>query len=103
MVIEIMELDRKVFGKITTKEIIGADPPAIPDTENMLESELQTLLSQLESQSKEDLKKLLAEQQNAERLVNSRPGAMALAQDKIQMYTKYSQKYIQSINQKLES
>ncbi|QUC64566.1 hypothetical protein NsoK4_09115 [Nitrosopumilus sp. K4] len=97
------ELERKVFGKITTKEIIGAEPPAIPDTKNMLESELQTLLSQLESQSKEDLKKLLAVQQESEKLVNSRPGAMALAQDKIQMYTEYSQKYIQSINQKLES
>ena len=27
-----MELDRKVFGKITTKEIIGSFPPAVPDT-----------------------------------------------------------------------
>ena len=97
------ELDRKVFGKITTKEIIGAEPPATPDTKNMLEDELQILLSKLESHSKEDLKKLLEEQQNAEKLVNSRPGAMALAQDKIQMYTEYSQKYIQSINERLQS
>lgn len=97
------DLDRKVFGKITTKEIIGAEPPALPDTKNMLENELQTLISQLESKNKEDLKKLLGEQQEAEKLVNSRPGAMALAQDKIQMYTEYSQKYIQSINQKLQS
>ena len=97
------ELDRKVFGKITTKEIIGADPPAIPDTKDLLESELQTLLTQLKSQSKENLQKLLEEQQSAEKLVNSRPGAMALAQDKIQMYTEYSQKYIKSINEKLQS
>ncbi len=99
----LIELDKKVFGKITTKEIIGADPPAIPDTKNLLENELQLLLSQLESKSKDDLRKLLEEQQNSEKLVNSRPGAMALAQDKIQMYTEYSQKYIQSINQKLLS
>ena len=97
------ELDRKVFGKITTKEIIGADPPAIPNTKDLLESELQTLLTQLESQSKENLQKLLEEQRSAEKLVNSRPGAMALAQDKIQMYTEYSQKYIKSINEKLQS
>ena len=97
------ELDRKVFGKITTKEIIGAEPPATPDTKDLLESELQTLLTQLESQSKENLQKLLEEQQSAEKLVNSRPGAMALAQDKIQMYTEYSQKYIKSINEKLQS
>ena len=98
-----IELDKKVFGKITTKEIIGAAPPAIPDTKNLLDSELKTLLLQLESKSKEDLQKLLTEQQNAESLVNSRPGAMALAQDKIQLYTEYSQKYIKSINEKLHS
>ena len=95
------ELDKKVFGKITTKEIIGADPPAIPDTKNLLDNELQSLLSELESKSTEELKNLLEEQKISEKLVNSRPGAMALAQDKIQMYTEYSQKYIQSINQKL--
>lgn len=97
------ELDKKVFGKITTKEIIGAIPPAIPDTRTLLENELQNLLSELESKNKESLKKLLEEQKASERLVNSRPGAMALAQDKIQLYTEYSQRYIQSINQKLLS
>jgi hypothetical protein len=97
------ELDKKVFGKITTKEIIGANPPAIPDTKNLLESELQTLISQLEFKSKVDLQKLQEQQQNAEKLINSRPGAMALAQDKIQLYNKYNQRYIQSINEKLKS
>ena len=43
------ELDRKIFGQITTKEIIGASPPAIPDIKNLLDSELQHLTSQLES------------------------------------------------------
>ena len=98
-----MELDRKIFGKITTKEIVGSFPPAIPDTKNLLESELKYLTSQLESQSKEDLQKILEEQHNAEKHVNSRPGAMALAQDKIRLFTEYSQKYIQTINQKLQS
>ena len=95
------ELDKKVFGRITTKEIIGAEPPAIPNTKNLLENEFQILLSELESKNTEELKKLLEEQRISEKLVNSRPGAMALAQDKIQLYTEYSQKYIKSINQKL--
>lgn len=98
-----MELDRKVFGKITTKEIVGSSPPAIPETKNLLELELKHLTSQLESQSKEDLQKILEEQHIAEKHVNSRPGAMALAQDKIRLFTEYSQKYIQTINQKLQS
>ena len=97
------ELERKVFGQITTKEIIGAFPPAIPDTKNLLEAELQHLTSQLELQTKETLQQLLEEQQILEKHVNSRPGAMALAQDKIQLFTEYSQKYIQTINKKLQS
>ena len=97
------DLDRKIFGQITTKEIIGASPPAIPDTKNLLDAELQQLTSQLDLQNKENLQKLLEEQQILENHVNSRPGAMALAQDKIQLFTEYSQKYIQIITQKLQS
>lgn len=97
------DLERKVFGEITTKEIIGASPAAIPDTKNLLDSELQNLTRNLDSQTKETLQKLLEEQRISEQHINSRPGAMALAQDKIKLFTEYSQKYIQIINRKLES
>jgi hypothetical protein len=99
----LIELDKKVFGNITTKEIIGADPPAIPETRDNFEKELSTLLTELSSQPKINLEKLLDEQKIAETHINSRPGAMALAQDKIQMFNVYNQKYIQSIKEKLES
>jgi len=97
------ELDKKIFGKITIKEIIGAIPPAIPDTKNLLENEFQNLINELKSQTKDNLKKLLKEQQIANKQINSRPGAMALAQDKIRLFTEYNQKYIQTINKKLDS
>jgi hypothetical protein len=97
------ELDKKVFGGITIKEIIGADPPAVPDTKNLLENEFQKLINDLESKTREDLKKLLNEQQIADKYINSRPGAMALAQDKIRLFTQYNQKYIKTINQKIKS
>ena len=87
-----LELDKKVFGKITTKEIIGSEPPAIPDTKNLLEKELMNLTTQLESQSQENLKNLLEQQKIAEIHVNSRPGAMALAQNKIQLFNEYNRK-----------
>jgi len=99
----LLELDKKVFGNITTKEIIGADPPEIPDTKENLEKELATLLSQLESSSKENLEKLLEEQKIAEDHINTRPGAMALAQNKIKLFNEYSKKYTQRIKEKLES
>jgi hypothetical protein len=96
------ELNKKVFGKITTKEIIGAIPSAT-ETKKLLENEYQNLINELESQNQDNLKKLLKEQQIANKHVNSRPGAMALAQDKIRLFTEYNQKYIQTINEKLQS
>ena len=98
-----LDLDKKVFGNITTKEIIGADPPALPDTKENLEKEFSTLLAELESVPKMNLEKLLEEQKTAENHINSRPGAMALAQDKIQLFNEYNEKYLQSITKKLQS
>jgi hypothetical protein len=99
----LLELDKKVFGNITTKEIIGADPPEIPDTKNNFEKELTTLLEELKNIPKVNLEKLLEEQKTAEAHINSRPGAMALAQNKIQLFNEYNEKYIQSIKEKLDS
>jgi len=99
----LLELDKKVFGNITTKEIIGAKPPAIPDTKNILEQELVILLAELKSLSKENLEKILEQQKISQIHVNNRPGAMALAQNKIELFNKYNKKYIQTIKEKLES
>jgi len=99
----LLDLDKKIFGNITTKEIIGADPPALPNTKDNLEKELVTLLAELESVPKMNLEKLLEEQKNSENHINSRPGAMALAQNKIQLFNEYSEKYVQSITKKLQS
>ena len=100
-IILLIELDKKVFGKITTKEIIGADPPAIPDTRDLLENELKVLMAALESISPTNLEKILAEQEIAEEHINSRPGAMALAQNKIKLFNEYNGRYVKTIKQKL--
>ena len=97
-----IELDKKVFGKITTKEIIGSDPPAIPDTRDLLENELKILLTELESTSSNNLEKIIEEQNIAEQHINSRPGAMALAQNKIKLFNEYNEKYVQTVKQKLK-
>ena len=98
-----LELDKKVFGTITTKEVIGAVPPTIPDTQNNFEKELAILLAELTSYSKIDLERLLEEQEIAEAHINNRPGAMALAQDKIQLFNVFNQKYVKAIKKKLDS
>ncbi len=99
----LIELDKKIFGKITTKEIIGAMPPEIPDMKNIFEKELEILLAKLESEPKENLENLLEQQKITEKHVNSRPGAMALAQNKIQLFNEYNKKYVKTIKAKLES
>ena len=98
----LIELDKKVFGKITTKEIIGSDPPAIPDTRDLLENELKILLTEIESTSSNNLEKIIEEQNIAEQHINSRPGAMALAQNKIKLFNEYNEKYVQTVKQKLK-
>ena len=98
-----VELEKKVFGNVETKVIIGADPPENPDTKDILEKELELLLKELELQPKENLQKLLEQQEIAEKHINSRPGAMALSQNKIQLFNKYNEKYVQIIKQKLNS
>lgn len=97
-----LELDKKVFGRITTKEIIGAVPPAIPNTQDILKKELAILLVELTSLSKENLKRLLEEQKIAQTHINSRPGSMALAQTKIKLFNEYNQKYLLAITKQLE-
>ncbi len=98
-----IELEKKVFGNIQTKLIIGADPPANPDTKNIFEKELDILLEELKSQPQENLEKLLEQQKIAEKHINSRPGAMALAQNKIQLFNEFNKKYMQKIKEKLDS
>lgn len=96
-----IDLDKPVFGKITAKEIMGDDPPLNPDTQNILEHEFELLKKNLGSKSKNEIKQLLENQIYVEKQMNSRPGAMALSQPKIRLFTEFSQKYIQIMKQKI--
>ena len=92
------DLHKRVFGHITLKEIIGSQPPAIPDTQNLLVSELDMLLKELKDKTRSEILHLLQEQHKAQDIVNSRPGAMALAQNKIRLYNKYSKIYTDALS-----
>ena len=98
----LLELDRKVFGNVMAKEIIGADPPAEPDTRERLEEELARLVGRLESAPRRQLEDLLERQRASDAHVNSRPGAMALAQGKIRIYNEYSKRYASAIRSRLQ-
>ena len=94
-----LELNKKVFGDIITQEIIGSEP-SIAEIKIIFEKELLILVEKLKSISKENLDNLLEQQKICERHVNTRPGAMALNQSKIEMFNDYNNKYLKKINEK---
>ena len=82
-----------------TQEIIGSEP-SISNIKIIFEKELIILVEKLELISKENLEKTLEQQKICERHVNTRPGAMALNQSKIEMFNDYNNKYLKKINEK---
>ena len=82
-----------------TQEIIGSEPSII-EIKTIFEKELSILVANLESLSKENLDNILKQQKICEKHVNTRPGAMALNQSKIEMFNDYNNKYINKINEK---
>ena len=83
-----------------TQEIIGSEP-SISEIKIIFEKELKILIKNLESITKENLHYLLNQQKICEKHVNTRPGAMALNQSKIEMFNDYNNKYLEKINEKL--
>ena len=94
-----LELNKKVFGNIMTQEIIGSEP-SISEIKVIFEKEIKILIKNLESISKNNLENLLDQQKICEKHVNTRPGAMALNQSKIEMFNDYNNRYLKKINEK---
>ena len=85
-----------------TQEIIGSKP-SISEIKIRFEKELEILIKNLESISKENLENILEQQKISQRHVNTRPGAMALNQSKIEMFNDYNSKYLKKINEKFST
>ena len=97
-----LELTKKVFGNIMTQEIIGSEP-SISEIKIIFEKELVILIKNLGSISKENLKNLLEQQKISQKHINTRPGAMALNQSKIEMFNDYNNRYFKKINEKIST
>ena len=85
-----------------TQEIIGSEP-SISEIKIIFEKELIILIKNLESTSKENLKNLLEQQKISQKHINTRPGAMALNQSKIEMFNDYNNRYFKKINEKIST
>ena len=97
-----LELTKKVFGNIMTQEIIGSEP-SISEIKIIFDKELVILIKNLDSISKENLKNLLEQQKISQKHINTRPGAMALNQSKIEMFNDYNNRYFKKINEKIST
>ena len=97
----LLELNKKVFGNIMTQEIIGSEPSII-EIKSIFEKELSILVKNLELISKENLDNILKQQKICEKHVNTRPGAMALNQSKIEMFNEYNNKYLEKIKERID-
>ena len=83
-----------------TQEIIGSEPSII-EIKTIFEKELSILVEKLESISRENLDNILKQQKICGKHVNTRPGAMALNQSKIEMFNEYNNKYLEKIEEKI--
>ena len=96
-----MDIWQEVFGKIKASVVVGS----IPDVDEMnkiFKLELNFMESGLQNMSNSELESEKICQIKSEDLVNSRPGAMAMSQKKIRMFTKYSRMYIDKIDCELQ-
>ena len=84
-----------------TQEIIGSEPSII-EIKSIFEKELSILVEKLESISKENLDNILKQQKICGKHVNTRPGAMALNQSKIEMFNDYNNKYLEKIKERID-
>ena len=82
-----------------TQEIIGSEQ-SISEIKIRFEKEFQVLIKNLESISKQNFENILEQQKISQKHVNTRPGAMALNQSKIEMFNDYNNKYLKKINEK---
>ena len=96
-----LDLNEKVFGEITSKEIIGSEPSET-EIENLLTKELAKLIKNLEEKTRRELNDEKTKQIKVEKLMNSRPGAMALSQEKIRIFTCFSKSYIKKIEERVD-
>ena len=83
-----------------TQEIIGSEPSII-EIKIIFEKELVTLLDKLKLISKENIEHILEQQKICEKHVNTRPGAMALNQSKIELFNDYNNKYLEKIKERI--
>lgn len=95
-----MDLNMKVLESFTIKEVIGEVPESL-QIRRRLEDELDRLLRDLSGKNQIELQDTLKQQKIVKRELDIRSGAMALSQEKIQMFSEAITKYIAEIESRI--
>ena len=94
-----INLDSKVFGNFTKKEIIGETPKNL--SSESFEKQLGEMLENLNSKNSSELEEILESSKNIKNHLGSITGAMALDQKKIKLCMDFLSKYIDEIESRL--
>ena len=97
----LIDLELRIFGNFTAKEVIGETPLETPEMRKKLEEELANMVKKLEATNLTELNEILEEQIEIKQKLGSLTGAMALAQNKIQLFMNFISKYIDEIKSQI--
>lgn len=96
-----VDLRIRVFENYTLQDVLGESPPADSILRQKLESETSSLIKNLDTKSKTELKEILSQHLRAKQEMTKFSGAMALDQSKLEMFHEFLAKYLSEIESRL--
>jgi hypothetical protein len=96
-----VDLAIQIFENYTLQDVLGEAPPADSKLRQSLESEVSSMITKLNDTPKPELEKILSQHLKAKQEMTKFSGAMALNQDKLEMFHEFLSKYISAIKSQL--
>ena len=91
----------RVFDSYTIQDVLGEIPQADAKLRQNLESEVSFLIKKLDGKPKSELQQILSQHHRAKQEITKFSGAMALSQDKLEMFHEFLAKYLSEIESRI--
>ena len=98
-----VDLSIRVFESYTLQDVLGEEPPADSGLRESLESKVSSLITKINDTPKTELEQIHTRHLRAKKEMTKFSGAMALNQDKIEMFHEFLSKYLLAIESKIRS
>lgn len=96
-----VDLAIRIFESYTLQDVLGEVPPIDSKLRQNLEYEVSSLITRLNDMPKPELEKIMSQHLKAKQEITKFSGAMALNQDKLEMFHEFLSKYISAIKSQL--